>query len=232
MLESQSYIESNYFYRKCIFAIAYCKEPRKFIGCLFNGQSIHLDPKKMCDVLDTFLVDNYYLDGKARSNLQLLIRFLKNSVGEERSFKSIEKGISDNSLDYLTKYFIMDQYQQRLMLDNQPKYLVSDKETQDESFELLKLKIVNDLKILVTHSEKCDAVTFNNSISSFVSDPDSCYEYICSIGMIIQEYPEILKNDTFVSKMEVICSNIKSRESSDSVQKIYTKFENKKKVMG
>ena len=69
-------IKSDYFYERCIWAIAYCDNPKQNIDYLFNNLGI--DKAKAYDVLNSFLAINYYaLDDTARENLNYLVNYFK-----------------------------------------------------------------------------------------------------------------------------------------------------------
>lgn len=215
------YIKSDYFYCKCLWAIAYCKNPRETVYYLFNF--FGLDKDKMYRVLNDFFVSNYFLTDSARNNLNFLVNFLKsNCIGYD--FSSIDASIKGNDFS-LIDGFILTQYEKRFMYDNAPSELVNN-DNKKKYFELLKSMLVNDMNVLMTHSSKCDNRTFSTiKVNDFIND--NTLKYIGSINMIIDEYPQVLSSEIFVNRVHMVCDGLDCKDKTDNVQKIYTMFKDK-----
>lgn len=217
-----NYINSDYFYDKCIWMIACCDNPKANVSYLFNV--FGLNPNRMYDVLSTFLNFSIYsLDDDSRTNLHFLVRFLRNNSDDKDKFNKLEDALYDKSLD-CTNGFILNQYEKRFGL-SVPISLV-DENNKQNSFNHLKSMIVNDVDVLISHSNRCDNVTFNSSkVSEILGD---ILKYIGSVNMIISEKPEILGDPRFASRVKTVCNVYDSVEKShnDIVEKTYTMFKN------
>ena len=216
-----SAIRSDYFYGKCIWAIAYSENSKQTINYLFNFFCI--DASRVYSSLIDFLNENnYFLDDFARNNLVVLVQYLKN-VLPSYDFKGIDSKIRDDSFT-LIDGFILSQYEKRFMYDEAPASLVSS-DNKDKYFDILKSMIVNDMDILITHSTKCDEKTFEmNKSNKYVND---ILKYIGSINMIIGEYPSILEDEVFLSRVNFVSDRMEEIKKSDNTQMIYTMFKKK-----
>ena len=116
--------KTEYFYGKCIWAIAYCDNPREKINYLFNFFGV--DASKMYDALVDFLGENnYFLDDSARENLTGLVRYLKAAL-PRNDYSKIDAALVDNSFT-LIDGFTLKQYEKRFLYDKAPTALVDNK---------------------------------------------------------------------------------------------------------
>ena len=200
--------------------IACCDNPKAKVSYLFNV--FGLDPNRMYDVLSTFLNFSIYsLDDDSRTNLHFLVRFLRNNSDDKDKFNKLENALYDKNLD-CTNGFILNQYEKRFGL-SAPISLV-DENNKQNSFNHLKSMIVNDVDVLISHSNRCDNVTFNSSkVSEILGD---ILKYIGSVNMIISEKPEILGDLRFANRVKTVCNVYDSMEKSHNeiVEKTYTMF--------
>ena len=91
----------------------------------------------------------------------------------------------------------------------------------DASFKLFKHMNVLDMNMLITHSEIYDLATFILISDVYASDS---LEYMSSINMIINECPELLKDELFFSKIHFVCDRIYLRIVDKGAMKVYKRF--------
>ena len=213
-------IKNNYFYTKCIWSIAYGNNSRQTIDYLFNF--LGLDSMRMYACLDIFMGENnYFLTDEARDNLRLLVKYLKDVVNCD--FNRIDTLLADNGFN-LINGFVLTQYEKRLMYDKAPAVLI-DSKNKARYFEYLRLMLINDSDVLMTHSSKCDKRTFETlKAPMFSSD---ILRYIGSINMITSEYPSVLYDELFMDRVKLVSNIIDDREKTQNIQKFYTKFKNR-----
>ena len=218
MNESTNFLNSDYFYTKCIWAIAFSDKPKQQISYLFNFLGI--DGNKMVTNLDVFLDWNYtVLERCDRDNLHLLVRFLRNgSFINDKSFDLLENKI-EQDFD-LTNSFIVNEYEKRYMSNISNDVIYNKK---DEYFNKLRSLFVNDLDVLITHSRKCDNSTFDIKSDKYIK---YYVEYIGSINKIIDENPSLLNDELFVSRVKFVFSKLDATVEP-AIQKTYTKVKDK-----
>lgn len=210
--------KTEYFYGKCIWAIAYCDNPREKINYLFNFFGV--DASKMYDALVDFLGENnYFLDDSARENLTGLVRYLKAAL-PGNDYSKIDAALVDNSFT-LIDGFTLKQYEKRFLYDKAPIALVDNK-FKKRYFELLRSMLVNDMDVMISHSSKCDKHTFKTrKAPEFVRE---MLKYIGSVNNIITEKPSILANDLFLTRVNYIADAMEPVEKTQNTQKIYEMF--------
>lgn len=215
---NENIIKSDYFYSKCIWAVAYGDNPKKTIDYLFNFFCV--DASKIYVALIGFLnMNNYLLTDEARENLCVLVRYLK-AVFPKSDFSMIDSKIVDNSFTTIDG-FILSQYEKRFLYQNAPLALVNS-DNKKAYFEFLKSMIANDMDVLITHSPKCDRVVFETDKA--VMHATQMLKYIGSVNMIVTEHPTILENELFLSRVNCVSNIMSGINMSDNTQKIYTKF--------
>lgn len=215
---NENIIKSDYFYSKCIWAVAYGDNPKKTIDYLFNFFCV--DASKIYVALIAFLnMNNYLLTDEARENLCVLVRYLK-AVFPKSDFSMIDSKIVDNSFTTIDG-FILSQYEKRFLYQNAPLALVNS-DNKKAYFEFLKSMIANDMDVLITHSPKCDRVVFETDKA--VMHANQMLKYIGSANIIMTEYPTVLNNELFLSRVNYISDIMDNIEKSDGTQMIYTKF--------
>lgn len=222
-MDKRDYIKSDYFYNKCIWGIACSNEPKENISYLFNF--FGLDVFEMYWALDSFFAQNNdsYLDKDSKINLGYLIRYLKDRSNGEYEFRHMEANLRESNDK--TNDFILSQCKKRFMYGDEPSELVFSNKRQ-QNFDFLKSVVVNDMKVLMTHSSRCDSRTFNTiKINEFVND--STLKYIGSINMIIDEFPEILGNQLFVDRVRMVLNRLDEKAKTSNMQLFYTKFKRK-----
>ena len=131
-------------------------------------------------------------------------------------------------LDDKTDEFILKQYKIRFMYDNAPKQIVAPN-NKEQYFTFLKSILVNDMKVLITHSSRCDSRTFNTIKINEIVD-DNPLNYIGSINMIVDELPEILNNQLFVDRFHMVCGRLDEKKKTNNTQKIYEMFKGKNRL--
>lgn len=215
---NENIIKSDYFYSKCVGAVAYSSNPKQTINYLFNFFGV--DTLKIYYALIEFMnTNNYFLNDDARENLLLLVNFLKSSL-PDYDFSMIDSIIVDNGFT-MVDGFILSQYEKRFLYENAPFALVTSN-NKKEYYEYLKSMIVNDMDVLITHSPKCDKVTFETDKA--VMHATQMLKYIGSVNMIMTEHPTILENELFLSRVNRVSDIMSGIDMSDNTQKIYTKF--------
>lgn len=216
---NENIIKSDYFYSKCIWAIAFDKKPKETISYLFNF--FGLDVFEMYWALDGFFAQNNdsNLDKDSKVNLGYLIKFLKDKSNGEYKFEHMEANLKE--LYDKTDEFILEQYKIRFMYDNAPKEIV-EPNNKDQWLAFFKSMIVNDKDVLITHSPKCDRVVFETDKA--VMHATQMLKYIGSVNMIVTEHPTILENELFLSRVNCVSNIMSGINMSDNTQKIYTKF--------
>ena len=219
-----NYLNSDYFYDKCIWMIAFCGNPRKEVSKLFNKYG--LNSIRMYNVLSNFLTFNvYFLDDVAKNNLCFLIKFLRNGSNDKEKFDKLENSLRDDGLD-CTVGFILTQFERRLG-ESSPSDIydkLNDEDKKQKYFNYLKSLIINDVDVLISHSDIYDNETFRSiKVPEILRDMNS---YIRSVNMIISEKPEILGDPRFVNRVKTVCSVYDSMEKSHNeiVEKTYTMF--------
>ena len=225
-MENKDFIKSDYFYNKCIWAIACDKNPKETISYLFNF--FGLDVFEMYWALDSFFArrDDSYLDNNSKINLGYLIKFLKDRSNGQYKFEHMEANLRE--LDDKTDEFILKQYKIRFMYDNAPEQIVAPN-NKEQYFTFLKSMLVNDMNVLITHSSRCDSRTFNTIKINEIVDGNTL-NYIGSINMIVDELPEILNNQLFVDRFHMVCGRLDEKEKTNNTQKIYAMFKGKNRL--
>lgn len=224
MEENKDYIKSDYFYSKCVWAIACSNDSSETINYLFNV--FNLDSSKMFDVLKNFLEtrNDWFLDGVSKRNIGHLIKFLKNGCDDRDKFNKIESILNESDFELIDR-FVLSEYEKRFMYKQAPSIFIAEK-NKERYRGFLKSLIVNDMHILISHSSRCDSGTFNfNKLPEILKNEP--LKYICSINAIIAENPQILSNQLFVNRIKTVCVNFDSLDKDESVQKIYTRFKQK-----
>lgn len=221
-MESKLYLipeVNEYFYFKCIWAIAYSDNSKQLLFQLFNSFSI--EKNMFLKRLDSFLnVNLYALTVPEKKNLNSLLDFLYDNSNASY-VESIRTKLNSDSLSFVDG-FISLEYEQRYMIP--VGFNFTDEEHKDGNFKKLKQLFLNDLDILITHSMKCDSRTFNMKIDKYVNDD---FDYIGSVNRIISDQPRILEDKFFSSRVKVICQGIDKKEKENGVQLIYSKFKKK-----
>jgi hypothetical protein len=210
--------KTEFFYGKCIWAIAYCDNVREKINYLFNFFSA--DASMMYDALSDFLGENnYFLDGSARENLAALVRYLKSAL-PGNDYSKIDAALADNSFT-LIDGFTLQQYEKRFLYDKAPSSLV-DPRYKKRYFELLRSMLVNDMDIMISHSCKCDKHTFEaRKTPEYLSE---MLKYIGSVNELITDKPSILANDLFASRVNLVADAMEPIPKTQNTQKIYEMF--------
>jgi hypothetical protein len=219
-------IKSDYFYERCVWALAYCNNPKQTIDYLFNYLGV--DKAKSYEVLNAFLVNNYYaLDDSARENLYFLVNYLK-SIFPKNDFDNIDSKLVDRSFVFMDG-FIQQEYEKRFpeFIDSSnSSYLVSTQNNaRKNNYESLRAMLYNDMDILVSHSIKFDQRTFElNKVKAYVNDK---VKYIGSINSIITDKPSILANDLFLRRANCVMDNMNPDDKGELIQKSYVKLREK-----
>ena len=219
-------IKSDYFYERCVWALAYCNNPKQTIDYLFNYLGV--DKAKSYEVLNSFLANNYYaLDDSARENLYFLVNYLK-STFPKNDFDNIDSKLVDRSFVFMDG-FIQQEYEKRFpeFIDSSnSSYLVSTQNNaRKNNYESLRAMLYNDMDILVSHSIKFDQRTFElNKVKAYVNDK---VKYIGSINSIITDKPSILANDLFLRRANCVMDNMNPNDKGELIQRSYVKLREK-----
>lgn len=221
-------IKSDYFYERCIWAIACYTNSKQTIDYLFNYLGI--DKVKAYDALDNFLtVNNYALDDKAREKLFLLVNYLKASL-PTKDFRSIDAKLVDREFVFRDG-FIRQEYEKRfpefINASNSSQLVIDGdkKNNKETNYESLKAMLYNDMDILISHSIKFDQRTFElNKVNLYVNDK---VKYIGSLNSIITDKPSILGNDLFLRRANCVMDNMNPDDKGPFIQKSYVKLREK-----
>lgn len=216
---NQEYAFIEYFYLKFIKAIACSKDPSEVIDYVFKNFNID-DNIISCMLFFTqyFLISNANcLDKSMKDNLYSFTTYLKTVTND---FDRINELIIliNNCDDSKMKDMVFSEYRKRFG-NNKVAYEASSH--LGISTRLLKNMNVRDLNMLITHSKIYDDVTFFAISDVYASDS---LEYMASINMIINECPEMLKDELFFARVCHVCDLMYPRISNKKVMKVYNKF--------
>ena len=158
---------------------------------------------------------NYMFDDAEINNIGIILQDVKDIEDEytnERINIINEILITLNSsIDKKEHYnFYKEEFLKRV---NNKKLNKLDNSTIEEYKYIIKTSIAMDTIILLSHTSKDESI--NNYLNDFV---DSVF-YRMSIRAIIQEFPLILNNDLFVSRMNKVLDNSKDKRSVKVLRK-------------
>lgn len=219
---------NNYFYTKCIWAIAFCNDVDSMVENIFCATKIDVD--SMCNMLNIFFSYNRdFLDNDSKKNLSYFVDYL-GKLCNDAGLSSRYHSSIDRCGDSFIKGFVLTDYEIRYMIDDVPSYITDD-ENFDRYFKMLKIMYVDDLEILISHLYSDDN-SFNESIEYYIDD---CLSYVGSINKIFNDVPSIMKNDLFFSRFNCVCNsldnafnkNINDLSNNKSLVKVYSSFKDK-----
>ena len=158
---------------------------------------------------------NYMFDDAEINNIGIILQDVKDIEDEytnERINIINEILITLNSsIDKKEHYnFYKEEFLKRV---NNKKLNKLDNSTIEEYKYIIKTSIAMDTIVLLSHTSKDENI--NNYLNDFV---DSVF-YRMSIRAIIQEFPLILNNDLFVSRMNKVLDNSKDKKSVKVLRK-------------
>ena len=213
-------IDSGYFCHKCIWVIAYGEKYEETIKYLFDILGIN-ELVMYYAFVDFMNINNEYLNDFSRENLLRFSNYLKRIV-PGNDFSAVDRKIADGSSIWIDG-FILSQYGIRFMGKISDSIIDPDKKA--KSFEFLKLMLYNDMDVLITHSGKYNSKKFmNEKVNEYT---EYMLRYIGSINIIIGEYPSLLKDVTFLSRLKCVVERIENSPKDKVKQNIYKSFKEK-----
>ena len=174
--------------------------------------------------LEQLIVDNRYMfDCHATNNISIIMQELRYIEDEH----TIERGeIINNIINAINSgYEIEDNYDfyryEMCVRNNTNKYRHLKKNIVDKYKYLIDTSIALDSAVL--HSHTIDVNSFDKYYKNLVDNPI----YIMSIRAIINEYPLILNDERFISRMNKVLSNSKENKKIKLLRKDIKKIKSK-----
>ena len=174
--------------------------------------------------LEQLIVDNRYMfDCHATNNISIIIQELRYIEDEH----TLERGkIINNIINAINSGYekeeIYDFYRYEMCVRyNTNKYRCLKKNIVDKYKYLIDASIAFDSAVL--HSHTIDVNSFDKYYKDLVDNPI----YIMSIRAIINEYPLILNDERFISRMNKVLSNSKENKKIKLLRKDIKKIKSK-----
>lgn len=203
----------------------------KFLEGIIFSDIVHTDCSNFFTKIDELkqleqlIVDNRYMfDGNATNNISIImqdLRYIEDDHTLERG-EIINNIINSINNDY-SKEDNYDFYRYEMCVRyNTNKYRHLKKNIVDKYKDLIDASIALDCAVL--HSHTIDINSFNEYYNNLVDNPI----YIMSIRAIINEYPLILNDERFISRMNKVLGSSeddkKIKQLRKDIKKIKRKF--------
>ena len=202
----------------------------KFLEGVIFSDIVHTESSNLFTKIDELkqleqlIIDNRYMfDMHATNNISIILQDLRYIEDEH----NIERGeIINNIINSINNGYIEEEnydfYRYEMCVRyNTSKYRNLKKNIVDKYKDLIDASIALDCAVL--HSHTIDIDSFNEHYNDLVDNPI----YIMSIRAIINEYPLILNDERFISRMNKVLSNSKDNKKIKQLRKKKKKIKRK-----
>lgn len=217
-----------YFYVKSIEACVFLPDGLD-IG-EFLCASNHLEAYIVFQTLEIIIDENKHnMDETAKENARRVLYYFKDKYVEIPAYEVTEKLnkilVAINKCDDSNiNAFIEKQMFKRC---NDKKFAKQMALNKVYSLDVAKTCIAKDFDILVTHSNMYNEEEFDKISNMFVENNS---DYMGCINAIVSEYPDIMKNVLFKSRVEIVSTKIQSKNVNCKMKRIYKNIYNKFKT--